>query len=55
MPQLKRRFVVARALLRTRLAAGAPVDSPALKIGYGPNGKPYIVGAPGTPVWLRIS
>jgi 4'-phosphopantetheinyl transferase len=46
-PQLRRRFVVARAFLRRLLAAYAPVDFPALRIDYGTNGKPYLADAPG--------
>jgi len=41
--QLRRRFVVARIFLRRMLAAYAPVDSSALHIGYGTNGKPHLI------------
>jgi 4'-phosphopantetheinyl transferase len=44
--QLRRRFVVGRALLRRLLAAYAPAGSAALQIGYGSNDKPYLVDAP---------
>jgi len=46
-PQLRRRFIVARVFLRRLLAAYAPVDSSAHIIGYGPKGKPYLVGTSG--------
>jgi 4'-phosphopantetheinyl transferase len=45
-PQLRRRFVVARVILRRILAAYAPLDAPALRIGYGTHGKPCLVDAP---------
>ena len=45
-PQLQRRFVVARAILRRLLAAYARVDAAALRIGYGKHGKPFLLDAP---------
>jgi len=45
-PELRRRFVVARALLRQLLAAYAAVDASALRIAYGANGKPCLADAP---------
>ena len=46
-PRLRRRFVVARVFLRRLLAAYAPVDASALRIGYGTNEKPYLVDTSG--------
>jgi 4'-phosphopantetheinyl transferase len=45
-PQLRRRFVVARVILRRILAAYAPLDASALRIGYGAHGKPCLMDAP---------
>jgi 4'-phosphopantetheinyl transferase len=46
-PELRRRFIVARVLLRRLLAAYASVDASALDIGHGAHGKPDLAGASG--------
>jgi 4'-phosphopantetheinyl transferase len=45
-PELRRRFVVARVLLRRLLKAYAPPHSSGLRIGYGVNGKPCLLDLP---------
>jgi 4'-phosphopantetheinyl transferase len=45
-PQLRRRFIVARVLLRRLLTAYAPAHSSALRIGTGSHGKPCLLDAP---------
>jgi len=44
-PQLRRRFIVARVLLRRLLTAYASVYSSELRIGTGSHGKPYLADA----------
>jgi len=44
-PQLRRRFIVARVVLRRLLKTYAPSHLPGLRIGYGSNGKPRLVDA----------
>jgi 4'-phosphopantetheinyl transferase len=44
--ELGRRFALARVFLRRMLAAYAQVEASALRIGYGANGKPFLVDAP---------
>jgi len=44
-PQLRRRFIVARVLLRRLLTAYASVHSSELRIGTGSHGKPYLADA----------
>ena len=46
-PQLRRRFIVARAILRRLLSTYLRVDASALRLCYGEHGKPYITSASG--------
>jgi 4'-phosphopantetheinyl transferase len=44
-PQLQRRFIVARAMLRRLLSTYLRVDASAVRLGYGEHGKPYVASA----------
>ena len=46
-PQLQRRFIIARALLRRLLSNYLRVDASAVQLGYGEHGKPYVASASG--------
>ena len=45
--QTRRRFTMARGLLRTILARYLAIEPCALRFSYGPNGKPALASAPG--------
>ena len=46
-PELRRRFTVARAILRRLLSTYLRVDAFALHLGYGAHGKPYVASGSG--------
>jgi 4'-phosphopantetheinyl transferase len=54
-PQVRERFTVGRGLLRRILAGCLDCDPRELAFGYGPHGKPHLLGAPGVAMSFNIS